>query len=404
MLFRLAWRNIWRNKRRSIIVLSSVVVGVAASMTLDAFQNGMISQMLRNQISLNVSHLQVHSKGFKEEKTLNNFIAEPDEVADILKEESEVVDFSKRVIAFGLISSADNSSGVYIYGVEPEHEQNVSSVKESIIRGGYLTGAEREIIIGELLAKKLSVDVGDKVVAMSNTPDGSIGSEAYRIVGVFRSPSSEFDKSYIFIPLFTAQRMLEIGNGVHEFAMITKDYHNAERLKEALIKKLGDKYEVHSYIDNLPMLVLTLEMYKEMVYIVNLIIGLALIFGIINSMLMSVYERIQEIGVLMSIGMKNIKIVLMILFEALIIGVLGTFIGVIFGYVFHALFLQGGINLSVFAESLQSFGIGAIIYPVLSLENLISLLIMIPFIAVLGAFYPAYKAVKLEPVYAIRYV
>jgi len=404
VLLKLAWRNIWRNKRRTIIVLSSVVVGVAASMVLDAFQNGMISQMLMNQISLNVSHIQIHNKGFKDEKSLKNIISEPDKVEAKLKEEKDILDFSKRIIAFGLVSSTDNSSGVYIYGVEPERERNVSSVEKSIIKGSYLTGKDREIIIGESLAEKLAVDVGDKVVAMSNTPDGSIGSEVFRVVGIFRSPSSEFDKSYIFIPLLTAQRLLELGNGVHEFAVITNDYHKADQLTEELRKKLGDKYEAISYKDNLPMLVLTLEMYKEMVYIVNMIIGLALIFGIVNSMLMSVYERIQEIGVLMSIGMKNNKIVVMILFEAMIIGVLGMIFGLVFGYLIHVLLLQGGINLSMFAESLQSFGIGAIIYPVLSLDNIISLLIMIPFIAVLGAFYPAYKAIKLEPVYAIRYV
>ncbi len=404
MLIRLAWRNIWRNKRRSLIVLSSIIVGVAASLVLDAFQSGMISQMLTNQISLNVSHVQVHKNGFNDEKSVKKFIEHPDSVAGVLKNNPSISHFSKRVIAFGLISSTDNSSGIYIYGVEPEKEQYVSMIKRSITQGTYLTGNEREIIMGEQLAEKLSVTLGDKVVAMSNSPDGSIGSEVFRIVGLFKTPSSEFDKSYIFVPLQSAQKMLSLGEGVHEFAMMLNNNLLAKEVAANLSESLGDEYEALSYNDILPILVLQLDLYKEMIYIVNMIIGLALIFGIINSSLMSVYERIQELGVLMSIGMKNIKIILMIVFEAGILGILGTISGLIFGYIIFILFLQDGVNLSLFAESLQSFGVGAIIHPILSVENLISLLIVIPFISVLGALYPAYKAIKLEPVYAIRYV
>jgi len=404
VLFKLAWRNIWRNKRRSVIVLTSVVVGVTASIVLDAFQNGMINQMLMNQISLNVSHMQIHKSGFNEDKAVKNFINKPGVIEKELSGNPNVKYFSKRVIAFGLISSTDNSSGVYIYGVEPDKEPNISMVKRSLIKGRYLSGKDREILIGEKLSEKLAVDLGDKIVAMSNTPDGEIASEVFRIVGIFRSPSSDFDKTDIFIPLFTAQRMLELGSNVHEFAVIFNDYLQADKIAETIRDDIDSDYEVLSYNDILPLLVLQVDMYKEMVYIINFIIGLSLIFGIVNSMLMSVFERIQEIGVLMSIGMKNIKIIWMILFEAFILGALGTFLGILSGYIVFSLFLADGINLSVFAQSLQSFGVGAVIYPILSLENLVSLLIMIPFITLVGALYPAYKAVKLEPVYAIRYV
>ena len=139
-------------------------------------------------------------------------------------------------------------------------------------------------------------------------------------------------------------------------------------------------------------------------FIVNLIVGLALIFGIINSMLMAVFERINEFGVLMSIGMKNSRLFLMILTEALILGIFGTLIGVGSGILLNIPISDYGIDLSLFAAGLESFGVGAVIYPVLSIENVLITLIMLPFISVLGAVYPAYKAIKLEPVYAIRYV
>ena len=138
--------------------------------------------------------------------------------------------------------------------------------------------------------------------------------------------------------------------------------------------------------------------------ILNVIIGLALIFGIINTMLMSVFERIQEFGVLMAIGMKNNRLYLMIVFEAFILGVIGTLAGLVFGLLLDIPLAHSGINLSIFATGLESFGIGAVIYPVLSVGNIINAVLFMPIVAVLGALYPAYRAIKLEPIYAINYV
>lgn len=404
MILKLAWRNIWRNKRRSLIVIGSVIVGVVALIIMDGLSSGMLYQMLFNQISSSVSHIQIHKKGFNDNKVIQNLIPDYRKVENEVKKNSSVEAYSKRVITFGLLSSASNSSGVYINGIIPTEEEKITKIKSSIIKGTYLTGNNREIVIGKRLADKLNVSLGNKVVALSNTPDGTIGTDVFRIVGIFETISSEFDKTYVYIPLGNAQEMLDIGDNVHEIAIITGDYKQSSKIKEQLEAVLDGDYEVLSYEDLLPMLIVQIDLYKEMMWITNLIIGLALIFGIINAMLMAVFERIKEFGVLMSIGMKNSKLFLMIIIEAFIIGIMGTVFGIIIGVIIHAPLSMIGINLSLFAESLESFGAGAIIYPVLTPENLISILIMIPFISVIGALYPAYRAIRLEPVSAIRYI
>lgn len=404
MLLTLAWRNIWRNKRRSLIVLLSVIVGVNSILFMDGLTNGMLKQILVNQISSSVSHMQVHKAGYNDDKVVQNFVPNPSKVESALQSNPKVIYYSKRVKTFGLLSSASNSSGVYINGIEPESEQNISGLKTYVIEGTYLSGDMHEIVIGKKLADKLKVSIGDKVVAMSNSPDGTIGSDVFRIVGIFKTPTSEFDKTFIYISLENSQKMLEIPGTVHEFAVITDNYLTANMIRDELRKELGADYEVLSYEDLLPFIILQLDMYKESMFIVNLIIGLALIFGIINSTLMSVFERINEIGVLMSIGMKNSKIFNMILLESLIVGTMGTIVGILSAYLLHIPLGKYGIDLSLFAESLESFGVGAILYPSLSLDNFIMTLFMIPFIAVLGAVYPAVKAIKLQPVYALRYV
>ncbi len=404
MLLKLAWRNIWRNKRRSVIVLGSVIVGLVAIIFYDGLSNGMLRQMLFNQISSSVSHIQVHKKGFSDNKVIKNFIPQPERVEEAIKSNPQIKAYSKRVITFGLLSSAHNSSGVYIYGVNPALEENVSKIKSSVIEGDFFNGGKREIVIGNKLADKLNVELGDKVVAMSNTPDGSIGSEVFRVTGIFETYSSEFDKTTIYIPIETARQMLEIDKRIYEFAMVLNDYKNVDAVQSDLQQKLNDNYEVLSYKEILPMLIYQMDLYNESMWIFNLIISLALIFGIINTMLMAVFERVNEIGVLMAIGMKNRKIYLMFVLEALTIGVIGTILGLILGLLIHWPLSLSGIDFSIFAEGLQSFGIGSVIYPVVSVENTINIIIMIPFITLAGSLYPAYKAIKLQPVEAIHFV
>lgn len=404
MLLKLAWRNIWRNRRRSLIVLTSVIVGLVAIIISDGLSNGMIGQMLFNQINLNISHIQIHKKGFNNNKVVKNYIPNYKKVDQVLKNDPSIKAYSRRVFVTGILSSANNSSGVMIYGIDPNQEANVSIIKNSMIEGSYLTNNKRDIIIGKKLAEKLEVEVGDKVVAMANTLKGDIGSEVFRIVGIFRTASSEFDKTAIYIPDATEQSMLNIGNKYYEYAIITKDYDNVGQVQKKVETKLGNKYEVLSYKDLLPMLIYQIELYKETMWILNVIIGLALIFGIINSMLMSVFERIQEFGVLMSIGMKNSRIYSMIVTEAFIIGIVGTIAGLIIGLLLEIPLTHTGIDLSFFSTGLEAFGIGTVIYPILSVGNIILSSLFMPFVAIIGALYPAYKAIKLEPIYAIYYV
>ncbi|MBC8485131.1 MAG: ABC transporter permease [Bacteroidetes bacterium] len=404
MLLKLAWRNIWRNKRHSAIVVGSVIVGVIAVILMDGLTSGMLYQMLFNQISSSVSHIQIHKKGFNDNKVVQSFMPDYYKAEDVVKENTSVQSYSKKVVSFGLLSSASSSSGVFINGINPSGEEKVTKIKNSIVEGSYLTGNKREIVIGKDLADKLNSKLGDKVVILTNTPDGTISSDVFRIVGTYETFSSAFDKAYIYIPLENAQQMLDIGDNIHELSIITKDYGQVNKVKEQIVSKLSDEYEVLSYKDMLPLLLVQIDLYKQSMFITDVIIGLALIFGIINVMLMAVFERIQEFGVLMSIGMKNSKLFLMIIIEALIIGVIGTVIGIVIGILIEIPLSYIGIDLSLFAESLKSFGSGAIIYPVIVPENLIGVLIIIPFISIVGAIYPAYKAIKLEPVSAIRYV
>ncbi|NIW79399.1 MAG: FtsX-like permease family protein [Calditrichae bacterium] len=267
-----------------------------------------------------------------------------------------------------------------------------------------MSGKEREIVIGKRLAEKLGVELGDKVVAMATTLEGTVGSDVFRIVGLYQTFSSEFDKTTIYVPLSNAQRMLELGDKLTEFAIIIENTKLLDRVKASLKSQLGENYEVLTYRDLLPLLVMQIDLYKETIWIFYLIVGIAMVFGIINTMLMSVLERIREFGVLMAIGMKNTRLFIMILIEAFILGIFGSALGVIAGIIIYYPLSISGIDLSLFAEGLTAFGSGAIIYPILTANSVLNAVIIIPVVSVLGALYPAYKTIRLQPVTAIRHV
>jgi putative ABC transport system permease protein len=404
MLLKIAWRNIWRQRRRSIIVMISVAVGIVATLLTETLSMGMMLQMLENQIGSHVAHVQVHRKGFESNQVVQNYLPDRAKVEELLSETPEIQAYSERVISFGLISSASSSSGVTIVGIDPGREEKVTTIERSMVEGEYLSSRRNEVIIGKGLAEKLGVGLGDKIVAMATALDGHIGSDVFRIAGVYQTYSSEFDKMYIYIPLKEAQEMLGLDGDVSEIAIILRNRDKLDQVHQALQSRLGSGYEVLTYPEILPFLVLQLDLFQESMFIFYAIIGIALIFGIINTMLMSVFERMTEFGVLKAIGMKNARLVVMILLEAFLLGVIGTVCGFIAGYFIYLPLSHSGVNLSMFSASLTSFGVGAIIYPVLTVEGVLNALLIIPLIAVLGAVYPALKAARFQPVAAIRYV
>ncbi len=404
MLINIAWRNIWRNSRRSLLVMVSLIVGVVAVMGLDGLMNGMLNQMLFNRINTDVGHIQIHKKGYRDNVEVNAFIPNKEKVEQTLRQNNNIKYFAKRVKNYGLISSSRNSTGVSINGIDINAEPNVSNIKDFVKVGKYLSGTKREILISKRTAEKLSVKLGRTVVLRSNTPDGSIGIQAYKVCGFFETFSSEFDKTNIFITNEEAQKLLNVGDNIYEYTLILKDFTTAENIDEQLTTSLGNDFEVLNFRELLPTVIMQMDMTKEMMFVINLIVGVALIFGIINTMLMAVFERIREFGVLKSIGLKNRQLFAMIIYEAFILGLFGTIAGVIVGYIVFIPFQYIGFDLSIYAESLSSYSVGAVIYPEISILNVLNMLIMMPFIAVLGAIYPAVKAVKFEPVAAMRYV
>jgi putative ABC transport system permease protein len=404
MLLKISWRNIWRNKRRSLIVLLSIIIGTIAILLTDALSIGMLNQMLKNRVSAHVAHFQIHKNGFSENEFIQDYIPDKKLVEDVLMNNNNIKSFSERIITSGIINSASNSSDIKIIGVQPEKEEKITNIKNSITVGRYLSGKKHEIVISKRLAEKLDVGLGDKIVLMASDLNGNIGSDIFRIEGLYQSVSSEFDKFYIFISLGNAQELLALNDKTTEYAIIINDLTKLNLVKKELSNKLKGQYEISSYEDLLPLMIIQMDLYKESMSVFYLIIGLALILGIVNTMLMSVFERIKEFGILMAIGMKNINLFFMIISEAFFLGIFGTLLGLFLGMLIYIPLSNSGLNLSIFADSLASFGAGSIIYPTLTVESVLKIITILPIITISGSIYPAIKTIKYNPETAIRYI
>jgi ABC-type lipoprotein release transport system permease subunit len=403
MILKLAWRNVWRNRRRSMIVMVAIAIGLISLALTDSIYNGVLLQMFRDQVGTHVGHLQFHRKGFNDNRLVQHWLPEPGSVERLLAADSTVRHFSRRVVAYGIVSSASNSSGIALVGVEPERERLVTTIERSVRSGRYLQNGQQGILISRRMAEKLGVRLGDKLVVMATAADGSIGMDVFRICGLYETANAEFDRMFVYISLERAQRMLGLGDRVHEVVALLQDPSAAGALRDRLSMVLGEDLEVLSYADVMPMMMQILEVAKESMVIYYLIIGIATMFGIVNALLMSVFERTRELGILMATGMKNRTIVGMILLEALFLSLIGTVAGLSLGIGVSLLLAQTGIDLSSFAEGLTMVGASSTIYPIVSPDGIINGLTVIPAIALLAALYPAARAVRLEPVRAIHY-
>ena len=406
MFFKMVWRNVWRNKRRSWIIIFAVIVGLAGMLFSLAFTEGMMRQTLVNALGTHVAHLEIHKEGFEDKKVINLSIENPQEVIRAVADEPGVIAYSPRVVSSGLISSSESSSGISIIGVDPQKEPGVTIIKESVIQGGYLDeeGAY-QVLVGQGLAQKLKVGLGDKIVLMAQDLTGDIGSGAYRVKGIFKTASPDFDKYMVYLNLKDSQRLLSLGDRISEIAVLIDTPREPAAVQKSLLSKLdSEKYEVLSWKEIMPIMVSQIEFFDEMMYVFFVVVCIAMGFGIVNTLLMAIMERIREFGVMMSLGVRPRKIFGLVVGESVLLCFCGLVLGNLFTYLLVLYASRKGFDLSIFSKSLEAFGIGHLIYPRLTLSMVLIGAVTVLGMGVFASLYPGYKAARLRPVEALRHI
>ena len=387
-----------------MVILTAVVIGVWCMVTLGALMRGMIDQMVRNGIATLTGHIQVHTRGYRNDPVIENSIVDPQAVEHALRGLLPAgARWSSRVRVNAVASNARHSGGVVLVGIEPAPEAGVSFIGDAITQGRYLRDEDRNgVIIGKALADEFETRLGRKLVIMSQGEDREIASRAFRIIGVFKAELEATEKQFAFITIGAAREMLKLKKGISEVSILLPDHQKADAVIAALQARLPSQdYEVNTWKDLLPLLTAYLAISENFLYLWFLVVFIAMGFGIVNTTLMAVFERIREFGLLKALGMKPWWIVKEVLTESCLLLILGMAIGNIFGLLTSFAFSGGGIDLSALAAGMEYFGAPRIIYPVISGKDLIMANAVVFVLGLLVSCYPALKAARFTPVEAL---
>jgi len=399
----MAWRNVWRNPRRTAIVVTAVAVGISGALLAMSINYGMAAQMVDTAIRTELGHIQIHAVGYDANPELKVRIADGGrELEKILAATPGVLAWARRVRGDGLVTSTRASVGVRIVGIEPEREAAVSTIARSITTGSYLGAEKRRVIIGERLAKRLHVGIGDKIVISATDLAGEIAGEGVRVGGLFHTPSAPLDSGTVFLPLADSQKLLSLEDAISEVVVVGRRSDRADELRAALGIAVAN-HEVRSWKEIQPVLDFLVSLFDEMGLVLYGLVFVAMLFGIANVLLMAVYERVREIGILMAIGMSRKRVAASVVLESMIV----TAIGLVVGYAITLAamaWLGDGIDLSVFGEGLESLGAGQTIVPVLRASDFTIPTAVAVVTAAVASGWPAYRATKFRPADAVRHV
>jgi putative ABC transport system permease protein len=403
MLIKISWRNIWRNRQRSVIMILAITAGLWGGLFAASIAMGLIDQRFRTGIEQEFSHVQIHNPEFLRDNSPKYSIDNFREIFDQLDDEMQVKAFSGRTLVNGMIATANQTKGINILGIDPDKEPATTNLDKNVIEGNFLDETMRNpVLIGKRLAESMKAGIGSRVVLTFQDLDNELVSVACRVSGIFQTANTMFDESNIYLLQSDLNELLGSENLINQIAIVLEDYRESDPFVEAL-KPIYPDLTIRTWAEISPQLSLYYQMGMTMFLIILIIILMALAFGLLNTMLMSVFERIRELGMLMSIGMSKKRVFLMIVFETVFLTITGALVGMLTGFATIRVVSNKGINLaSVGGDTLQDFGFDPVIYPQLDGSLIIYLTVLVILTALFTGIYPALKAIRLQPAEAVK--
>ncbi|RVU24062.1 ABC transporter permease [Sandaracinomonas limnophila] len=403
VIISMAWRNIWRNKARSFVIMFSVALGIFAGLMVMALYKGMMRDRIKALIYQETGHLQLHNPSFKNDYEVKFTIDNLANVNNLLTQNRHVKKFTLRSIAQGMLATTNGSAGLQINGIDPASENNCSELNKKIIIGQVFSNQKKyEIIIGQKLSKKMKISLGDKVVLTFTDHTDEIVSGAFRVVGIMQTSNSAWEERNVYVQRNELNELLGLPNGAHEIAVILNSNEELpvammdlkSKMKSVLLedwKKLSPETEL---------MVDTVDITS---YIIMVIILIALAFGIINTMLMSILERTREIGMMMALGMNKLKLFVLVLMETTFLTLSGLPLGIIAAISLSNYIAENGFSFGANSEEMmRKYGFGTTIYTDFAYEKLAMTILFVVTTAFISCLYPAIRALKLNPMEALR--
>jgi len=402
-----AWRNLWRHKRRSLITAVAMAIGVAMCMTMIAWMDGMYAEMFEVMVEQKLGHVQVHHPDYPKKRLVYDTLEDRDALLARIDALPGTVAANPMLAAYALIGGSSKSAGGQIVGIDPSRDREVSPLAGRIIEGRYLSDeADNEALVGFKLAEDIGVTLGDEVVAVTQAADGSVGNDLYTVVGIYKTGDIAMDNAGAYIHLSDAEALFYLFDQAHRVTLLTSHHDEIDsyvgRVREAIE---AENIEVLAWWKASPQTADLMGMRDVTAFFFLGIVFAVAAFGVINTMMMSVFERTRELGVLRALGLRPNRLVRLVVIESFFLAAIAATIGLSVGGLLDWYLVAYGLDFSGSLPEGFSYE-GVMLDPVMKGEvrawPIAATVVSVFGVSVLASLWPAWRAAKVQPVEAIR--
>lgn len=395
--FKLAWRNLWRNKKRTLITLASIFFGVLIATVMSSMQEGSYTSMIQNIVKFYSGYIQIQHEDYWDNKTINNTFEPVDSIFETVESNELITNYAPRLESFALASSEALTRGSAVIGIDPEKENEITGLGKWVVEGEYLRADVDHVLVGSELAKYLELGVGDTLVLLSQGYHGVSAAGKYAISGLLRFPNPEMNKQSVYIPIRTAQQLYGAPNRLTSLALMVEDQYDLEKAIEGLRQKVGRPYVAMTWEEMHPELLQMVEADRAGAVVMKAILYILIGFGIFGTILMMVAERIREMGVMVAVGMQKTTLAMLLFIETILIGFMGVLAGFAGSVPLIAYYFNNPIKLTGdAAATMEEMGIEPYMYfswmPSVFYNQVITIFVITAIIAL----YPIISALRLK--------
>ena len=390
------------------MILMAVIIGVWSMIFLGSLMRGMETEMVRNSISTLTGSIQIHHRDYRNDPVVENSMDNIDKLDKALSTiQNPRILWAKRIRVNAIASNARHSGSVTLVGIEPQKEAKISFIGKAVIAGRFLLEDDKnKIVVGKAFLKKFNTKIGNKLIIMSQDTQNEIASKAFRIVGIFNAESEAVEKQFVFVPISQAAKMLKMRNAISEISIMLPKLDITGKKETQTARKIiaainDDKFVIETWQQLLPMIKAYLEMSGFFLYIWYFVVFVAMGFGIVNTTLMAIFERMREFGLMKALGMRPFQVIKGVVTETFFLLVLGILAGNILGFLSVAAIARNGIDLSALAAGAEMWGIPRKLYPEIWVQDVVVAGFVVLVLGILVSLYPAFKAARITPATAM---
>lgn len=403
MILKLIWRNLWRNSRRTLITMASIAFAVLFAIIMKSFQNGVFNNLIKNVVGYYSGYVQIHQKGYWDEQVLDNCFALDNSLIEKLKQNPQVNVIVPRLETFVLISKGNSTKGCMLVGTDAVKENELTQLKNKIIKGAYFNNNEEVVILAEGLAKRINATVNDTIVLFGQGYHGVMAAGKFKIKGIVHLASPQMNDAFVYLPLPATQYYLSAENRVTSMSLGIDNPENMNAVVKNLQPSIGKNYEVMPWQEMMPEIANHIKADGFSFYIFSGILYLIIGFGLFGTILMMTVERMYEFGMLIAIGMKKSKLKIILLGETFLITLLGVILGILLSMPSVIYLQEKPIRFSgEIAKAYEQFGFEALFPAEFDLNIFFTQSMIVLFMALLIGLYPLWFVNGLNPVNAMK--